>query len=876
MGTLRHFIYAIFFAGMLFLLAAVPAVAQETSQASPGTKYGDYNVQQTVEVGFRYVNLGGNMPNYNTFENLNSGARLLDYTLNVTSPDHKGKLFDNISLYNFGYGGDPNDLTHLRVTKSRIYEFTGQFRRDQNFFAYNLLANPLNPSNFISDPSNPNPTPIPITFAPHGLDLVHRMTDLNLTLMPQSRVSFRLGYSRNVNEGPSFTTLDGGTEPQLFQQFKTTMNSYRMGADFKLLPQTTISYDEFLDYFKQDTGWFDQNLGNFQLAPANGVSGGTPVDLGIVFLNSTPCKNMIASPITVPPTANPNCNGFLSYSHVARPRTSLPTEHLSFQSSYIKKLTMSGQLSYAKGNSYTNDYLESFSGNTARTFEQLTSQAGPTDTKRVTVVGNWAGTYELTDKIRLVDEFGYDNYRIPGSWNFAFASTFARTNPSGTTPSMLVPPAISPQATIAATIANFDANCSPSDGYTSAQCPHHGSSSPADQSIGLDVRFLGQKVKANKFQVEYDFKPRLGGRLGFGYTSRTIADFNGTDFSPTGKAELFLPGPEPGPLTPDPVLGAPTARRGDCALATGATSLPTGCTAQPDGSIIFTGDNSDPSRNIVGINEYSLLLGVWARPTDQLRLSFDTEIASADNVFTRITPRQRQHYRVHATYTLQKWASFDGSVNIRESRDNVVFVNDLEHNRSLSFVATLLPREKYTFDLGYTYNNVFSQSLICYNYTGTTLPPGGIGIPCTLPSGPGDINDTTSSTFDRWQTSGFYKDTVHYPYFDVMLKPVKRITATLGYAGTFTRGSMPFLNPLQPTGTLSYTYQKPYASVSFDAGGGISYKAAWTYYGYNPRGIQVPTITGTSTSLAVPATGFNSFLQDFNGNTVMFSLRYTH
>ena len=844
-----------------FLIWALPAPAQETSQASTGTKYGDYNVQQTVEVGFRYVNMGGNMANYDTFENLNSGARLLDYTLDVTSPDHKGKLFDNISLYNFGYGGDPNNLTHLRITKSRFYEFTGQFRRDQNFFAYNLLANPLNTSTF--SPATP------ITFAPHNLDLVHRMTDLNLTLMPQSRVSVRLGYSRNVNEGPSFTTLDGGTEPQLFQQFKTTMNSYNMGADFKILPKTTFSYDEFLQYFKQDTGWFDQNLSNFQLAPPNGVSGGVPVDLGIVFQGTAPCAGAVANPITVPPTAKPNCNGFLSYSHVARPRTSFPTEHLSFQSSYIKNLTMSGQLSYAKANSYSNDYLESFFGNTARTFEQLTSQAGPTDAKRVTVVGDWAGTYSMSDKLRLVDEFGYSNYRIPGAWNFAFASTFARTNPSGPTPSMLVPPAISPQATIAATIAQFDAACSPSNGYTGATCPHHGSSSPADQSFGSDVRFLGQKLKANKFQVEYDFKPRLGGRLGFGYTSRTISDFNGTDFSPSGKAELFLPGPEPGPITPG-ALGAPSAQRGDCALQNGA--LPAGCLAQPDGSILFTGDNSDPSRNIVGFNEYSLLAGIWARPKDQLRTSFDLVLTSADGSFTRITPRQSQQYRVHATYTARNWATFDGSFTILESRDNVQFVNYLAHNRSASFVATLMPHEKYSFDLGYTYDNVLSQSLICYNYASTTtLPAGGIGIACTLPAA---IN--AGSNKDSWQTNGFYKDIVHYPFFDFMFKPVKRISTTLGYAGTFTRGSMPFLNPLQPSGTLSYTYQKPYASVSFDAGGGISYKAAWSYYGYNPRGIQVPTIAGTTTSLAVPATGFNSFLQDFNGNTVMFSLRYSH
>src|SRR5690348_12505029 len=121
MGTLRCFKSAFVFAAILLLLGAAPAFAQETTPPA-AAKVAPYNVQQTVEVGFRYTNLGGNMSNYDTFENLNSGARLLDYSLEVTSPDHKGKFFDNISLYNFGYGGDPNDLTHLRVTKSRRSE----------------------------------------------------------------------------------------------------------------------------------------------------------------------------------------------------------------------------------------------------------------------------------------------------------------------------------------------------------------------------------------------------------------------------------------------------------------------------------------------------------------------------------------------------------------------------------------------------------------------------------------------------------------------------------------------------------------------------------------------------------------------------------
>jgi hypothetical protein len=804
----------------LLVMFALPAGAQESSSENSGTKYGDYNVQQTIEVGVRYTGINGNYDNYDTFVNLGSGARLLDYTLHMESTNHHG-LFDSLSLYNFGYGGDPNDLTRLDVRKARLYDFTGTFRRDVNYFGYNLLANPLNPSSFS--------TPLPVTFAPHGMDLVHRMTDLNLTLMPESRVSFRLGYSRNTASGPTLTTLDSGAYPSLFQNVSTTMNSYRMGIDYKGLPRTTISYDQFLDNFKQDTSVQDTNFGNYQL------SNGVPVDLGIVYTGNTPCGSPIATGTsTNPPTATPTCNGFLSYSKVARPRVFLPTEHLSFQSGYVRNLQMAGQISYATAEDTTNDFLELFTGNSTRTLEQASTAGGPTDARRVTVTANWAATYSVTSKFRIVDQFGYDNFRIPGYWNFVQGALFAQTSPA----SMLNAPGV-----------YTPANCPASNNYAGPGCPVHGSSSGADVANGTDIRFLGQNLRDNTFEMEYDFTKRVGGHIGYRYGARTISDLNQTYYS----AEVFYPGPGPAPT--DPSLGAKSAQRGDCALQNGA--LPTGCVAQPDGSIIFSGftSGSDTARNIVDISENSLLMGIWARPNDSLRLSFDLELFGADQSFTRITPRQLQHYQMHATYNPLKWANLDASINILERRDNVETVNDLEHNRSYNFVTTLIPNEHFSFDMGYNYDDIYSQALVCYAITpapaNPTLCPAALASPVP------------------YQALSFYGAGNHFAYFDVMWKPIHRVTTTLGYNGMFTHGNSLFLNQLTPNGTLSYTYQRPYASVQVDAGKGISYKAAWGYYGYNQKGLQVPT------GLAIPATGPDGFLQDFNGNTAMFSLRYS-
>jgi len=107
-------------------------------------------------------------------------------------------LFDDFLFSNFGYGGDPNNLSRLRLQKGKIYSFNATFRRDQNIFDYDLFANPLNPT-------GSNPT-VPILNSPHEFLLTRRMSDVNLTLLPVGKIRFRLGWSRVVNEGTSFST----------------------------------------------------------------------------------------------------------------------------------------------------------------------------------------------------------------------------------------------------------------------------------------------------------------------------------------------------------------------------------------------------------------------------------------------------------------------------------------------------------------------------------------------------------------------------------------------------------------------------------------------------------------------------------------------
>src|SRR6516225_8909057 len=100
-----------------------------------------------------------------------------------------------------------------------------------------------------------------------------------------------------------------------------------------------------------------------------------------------------------------------------------------------------------------------------------------------------------------------------------------------------------------------------------------------------------------------------------------------------------------------------------------------------------------------------------------------------------------QHYRFPAAYTPARWINLDASFNLREQRNDTALVNAAAHSRLYSFAATLVPNERFTFDLGYTYTDIFSQLIECWSYGSGiappvapgTLPPGVITTPCPVP-----------------------------------------------------------------------------------------------------------------------------------------------
>jgi len=750
-----------------------------TTEHNEGETGGPWVIKQSAEFGGRISDFTGNPATWSTFVNLGTGPRLLEYSLDMHSPTHTGVLFDDLLFSNFGYGGDPNNASRIRAQKGKIYSFNAAFRRDQNIFDYDLFANPLNPST-----SNPN---VPILQSPHEFLLTRRMTDVNLKLFPVGTVQGRLGWSRVVNEGTSFSSDHQGTDALLLQPTLNTTNNFSGGVSLRFIPRTSINYDQFYTYYKGDTTATLPPAGTASVfgLPPFFLAGGIPIQLGLPF--NTPAGQPCATPLLGTGFVNPACNGLFAYNRDGRTRNSFPTEQFSFQSSYFRHVDFSGRLNYSDAEADTPSTTEFFNGFTTRNRVRTSLLTGSTLTHRLSLAGDFAITVRVTDKFRIVDSFRYDNFRIPGTWTLVTSNLVAAN--LAATPNVFSP-----------------ATCPPP--FTAATCPQHISGSPADIISDTLTEFLRQGRRINTFELEYDFTKRITGHVGYRYERReithTIADSQDLVFFPT------------------------LATRGACA----------GQPVNAQGVCTTSTDDFDTDTTL--IHGHTGLIGFAARPTDNFRISADVEFLSADNTFTRIAPRHLQDYRIRASYKPEDWVTLGTAIRILESRNPTDDIGNFQHNRSFGFNGAFAPpNAKVELDLSYDYNDVFSQTNICF--VATPTPPGAITCGTPFLSG-----------------VSLYSNLSHFVSGSLIAKPWRRVTAGVGYAITSTSGNTLILNPNAPTGPLNFNYHLPTASLAIELTKNLIYKTGWNYYDYNEKTTIGPTLP-----------------RDFRGNVFTLSLRYS-
>jgi hypothetical protein len=795
------------------IFTATLAAAQQVDEEK-GIDQGNYNIKQSVEFGGRFTNVSGDEQTYNTFVNLQQGPRLLNFTTEMHSLDPHGSLFDRFYFSNFGYGGDPNVVSSVRISKNKWYSFSAMVRHDQNFWDYSLLANPFNPAtpvgnappNFnpiINAPSNVLGTTI-VAISPHYFNIRRNLQNYGITLLPDAKLRFRLGYNHNTNNGPSYSAIHQGTEQFLLQNVSSTMNQYRLGVDFRFLPRTNVSYDQIWSYYKTDPGQFDPNQ---QFSVGTGFP---PVDLGVSWNPpSQPCNPTFQPGGLV----NPKCSAYYNYNYHQRSRLNAPTEQISIESNFISSLQLSGKFSYTGGDLNNSSTQLGFNGLESRSSLAAYTQGGPLQGRQVSSYADFGATWQITKDFSLVDSFHYGNWREPAQFSASECSFFS--NSLIVAPNVFASTATLPVSTCTA----------PANGV--AGIPTHSTSSGPDVLLNVDANFLKQQITSNLIEGQIQISPKAGAYFGYRYTHRVIAD----NFFNLQNA-IYYPN---------------NAARGNCALLAGV--LPDGCTQNTDGSISYTTpDATYGPPGVTNINSNTAVLGLWAKPVKNLTLNLDAEIGTADNTFTRLSPQNSQQVRARAQYRAKSWLNLSAFFLTTEGQNNLIAVNGDQHNRATGFSASVTPTEKLSAQIGYNYNNIYSNLYLCF--TSSAAAPG-------LPACPG-VTGLVQENLN-------YSSIVNTGFLDFLWTPLKRVTLEVGANLSGVSGSEVNLNPLSPMATaplgpLNSTWYQPYGSVAYHFAKHWTGRARWDYYGYHED------LNGSYQDLYAT--------RNFHANLITLSVRY--
>jgi hypothetical protein len=871
----KHSLFVALLVMSLALMLPLVAGAQ-TQNAPEGVTWGDYQVQQSIEFGYRFSNdwQKGNFRTFDNYINLHEGPRLLENTLSMRSISHDAPLFDNLYINTFGFGGDPNNVARVKISKNKWYNFSSAFRRDQNFFDYPQFGNPLNPASTLANTTTMFTVPksslnatqtfyaIPqFQDSAHPFEVRRRMSDFDLTLLPQSKVSVRLGYSRNRNTGPSYSSFHEGTDFLLgggYDNTNITDNTYRVGADFKLLPKTTFSFDQFLDYFKNDTGYnLTNSLGGSSLLlnvydPSN-PSSPVPMNFGLPYYGAlnNPCSNFI---LTSGGLANANCSGLYptnpvtglpGYYRYQRGRTTTKSSQLSFVSRAIKNVDLTGRYMYSTSD-MTSPFTEDFYGGVTRTQERRWGQAGTSSANAINNSADISATIHLTNKLRVVESFRFVAWRNPvflssTEWSMQpnlIVNSSALPGTAGYTPFLLLPI----QGSTCVPGMSNPANClTPAAALTAPQSAFgaHNASTGADYGQTVSAAFLGQNAKWNTVAFEYDFLKSFGARIGYRYGTRRDAEKSGYAVG----TEYFYP--NPAGVGPTGAVGTAAARRADCATTSGNDMS---IAANGVCTVTLADELSGP--DVFDVTEHTGLFGLWYRPSHNLRVNGEVEFSNFDHAITRVSTTHQQHYRFRTTWQPSSRATVSVTYNgiensnpgswvpalpatgtvgtsptvvsyVQGYQPNTLDINYKGHSRSLGVSTSFTPTSKLSFDIAYNYNQFAQSNLVCPVYAANTAASTGLagGVWPNQPVCPlfaDQVADPASSIqvigaantpnagkilSGENLANGTFESKNHFVSFFVTYRPTKRVTTLIGYNWSNNNGNMLVMSPWIGVGT---------------------------------------------------------------------------
>jgi hypothetical protein len=865
---------ALFAAG---LAIAVPmttglAVAQDpaTSNNTVTSRFSvpkGYSAQHSVDMGGRVANKVGSGAMYNTMVNQQSGPRVNGETLDMHKlATNKKSLADNARITGSGFGGDPYNFLKLTAEKNKIYEFTGLFRRNRQYFDYDLLGNPNNPAG-ITVPIGPSSAPTgsfawpQVQHSSVMTNSVRRMLDTDLKLFVGSKVTFRFGYSQNIMQGnsllPSRSAGIFKYSALLAQYQRHSTDEFRAAIDWTPVPRTLISFEQIVLHNKENS-YFTLDPNGFLAQEADG----TPVYLGNWDLvsngsattsttfapySSAACNSLAtagqvftASSNGGLPVIDPTCAVVTSYTRTNPTRITMPTETLRFQSSSIKNVSINGQASYSWATLNMPNYFESGSGLNGATRTQYFGAYG--SGKREVYNADLGVSWEVAPSLTLSDQVSLMSSAQPG--HITYPSYTKLTTPTTPTTSE----SINYAGTLTSTTTTGGA--SQTGGVV------------AGTYLGTTYSYFGVEQFSNTATVSWYATPKANFALSYRYGNKNIGKNNG-----------YM-------------------------------------------SAYATTSSNDPDRELTAISEQAGIFHAAYRVNANWDINGSVEAAYNDNSYTTATPRQTRRYRVHTKFRPEKWATFTAAYNDVEKHNNtyntaadgVAYYGQLKHEeytRTASISGMLTPNEHVSVDFDYAYTRNYTATNTCYTAqnsgmlvgttnTATSISPYFAAAASLDASGaPQVCRASSTANPSNWYARMFADAPTQYGSVGVLVNPNDRVQAGLGYRINSVAGSQFFIDARDVNGAMASKYQTPYLNASWKVTPALTWKAEYNYFGYGengPSGAKYCTMDGVGNpnlaSSIVPcasmsvSTGMNSGTagmtapRNFHANNISLGLHY--
>jgi hypothetical protein len=782
---------------------ATPATATPdatAAAAAPEAEPGNgYVIRQSADLGGHLVGVSGSGAMYDTLVNLHSGPRILGQTFTMHAvPGTKHALLDSLSAFGNGFGGDPVNFAKLSFFKGKLYEFSGTFRRDRQYFDYDLLANPSIPSGVVTPygmvagvPTTASLAHAQVLQSPVMFNTVRRMTDTALTILPLSRVSFRVGYSQNIFQGPSLSPgYSIGTSDQLLREYQRNSTDDFLGSvTWKVLPLTTVTFEEQVDHYKEDS-YYTIAPGQFNVQEADGTPAalgnwdatGAPysitncntASMGSAYTNAANYTILSAPQMAGGrPIINPACDVTTNYLRSQPTRAILPTESLFYQSSMIRKLITNGDIRYTRANSNLPNYYENFQGldGAIRNY----TLTGNARAQRRMISSDTGVTWLATSTISVSDQLSVSNVHQPGSVNVTPGLTQVAPTTAG----------------------NETVNYS---GPLAAGANYSISGNPTGVPL---YGYFGQRLVTNNASVSWDQSSRLTLTFTYRYKNHRIVQGAGS-----GAASSVV-------------------------------------TINENGGVLNIAYRPTPQWRMNGTVEMlyddNALTPIGPRQTKHYRFHTLYKIRPWATLSGAFNDLERHNNTFNTGVT-----PIDGPLQ------------HVDHTRNVGVGMTVAPNEHFGFDVNYDYSDIYISTNACYLNGATATLPGtasttSTGAPNICPGV--FVRGSTTVLSDWGPTKDFMDAPTQYASVGANYSPNKKLRLATGYRISAVSGNQFFADAQQVNGSLQSAYQSPYVNAAWTVRPGWIWRAEYNYYGYGeggPSGAPFCSNSTSVTSVVVP------------------------